>query len=94
MEHRISQDNFKENSCKSLGISLVKIPYWWDRKVSSLAATLCAVRPDLFDIPVVGDVIPISEPSITSKAVVEHKTARKRIMTATVWEEGKDPTGW
>lgn len=33
------------------------MPYWWDRKVSSLAVTLYNTRPDLFDIQPIGTAI-------------------------------------
>ena len=31
------------------GITLIDIPYWWDRGVESLAMTIYNARPDLFD---------------------------------------------
>jgi hypothetical protein len=33
--------------CKSHGITLIAIPYWWDRTLASLAATVHMHRPDL-----------------------------------------------
>ena len=27
---------------------MIEVPYWWDRRMSSLAATVYNIRPDLF----------------------------------------------
>ena len=31
-----------------VGITLIEVPYWWDRKSSSLEATIYVQRPELF----------------------------------------------
>jgi hypothetical protein len=46
-----------------LGISLIGVPYWWDRKYESLAATIYTQRPDYFLDPPLGKPIPALPPS-------------------------------
>jgi hypothetical protein len=45
-----------------LGITLIQVPYWWDRKSSSLEATIYRTRPDLFASKPTGTPIPNSIP--------------------------------
>ena len=47
----------------SSGITLTQVPYWWDRKIESLAATIYNTRPDLFKETPKGNPIPSSPPS-------------------------------
>jgi hypothetical protein len=42
---------------------LIEIPYWWDRKYESLAATVYSQRPDLFKEKPKGKIIPNTDPS-------------------------------
>jgi hypothetical protein len=48
----------KLNGCRELGITLIQIPYWWDKKKWSLIATIHQHRPDIIAKPTMG--IPIS----------------------------------
>ncbi len=41
------RDSHKRVACKATGISLIEIPYWWDNKKDSLAATIKKYRPDI-----------------------------------------------
>jgi len=41
------RDRQKLRLCKLKGITLVYVPYWWDRTESSLRATIAQQRPDL-----------------------------------------------
>jgi hypothetical protein len=50
---------------------LIEIPYWWDRKYESLAATIYSQRPDLFSEKIMGKPIPGNEP--TSVKTVKSK---------------------
>jgi hypothetical protein len=61
------QDINKRNLCKESGITLIEVPYWWDRKRSSLLATIRTQRPELFS-DVVGTPIPLSAPVDTQKS--------------------------
>jgi hypothetical protein len=37
----------KAKFCKHSGITLITVPFWWDRRVESLAATIQKYRPDI-----------------------------------------------
>lgn len=41
------EDLEKKNACEKLNITLIQVPYWWDRKKESLLSTIRNVRPDL-----------------------------------------------
>ncbi len=45
-----ARDKRKIISCKEMGITLITVPYWWDGKLSSIATTIHAERPDI-EIP-------------------------------------------
>jgi len=47
-EDRKSNDDERRNLCKEAGITLIEVPYWWDKTKESLLATLNKYRPDLF----------------------------------------------
>ncbi len=40
------RDRTKELICINNGITLIVVPFWWDRTVESLVATIHDVRPD------------------------------------------------
>jgi len=41
------RDREKKKICEEKGITLIEIPFWWDRKKDSLIATIQNYRPDL-----------------------------------------------
>ena len=41
------RDKEKKEICKQNGITLIEIPYWWDKQLSSLIATIHQQRKDL-----------------------------------------------
>jgi len=44
-----NRDEEKRRACKSQGITLVEVPYWWQSgDVESLRAMLYQQRPDIF----------------------------------------------
>lgn len=55
------KDEEKRRMCKEGAITLIEIPYWWDKEKASLMATIHERRPDLVD-PVDAKPIP-SEPT-------------------------------
>jgi hypothetical protein len=59
-----SQQSFqrKLNEATKLGIQVVQVPYWWDGKVSSLAATGKQIRPELIE-NIQGTPIPTTKPT-------------------------------
>jgi len=40
-------DKEKQKLCKQNGITLIEIPYWWDKQLSSLISTIHQQRKDL-----------------------------------------------
>jgi hypothetical protein len=44
------------------GITLIEVPYWWDRKSESLAATIYSQRPELFTEKPTASPIPLAPP--------------------------------
>ena len=44
------RDKEKKEICKENGITLIEIPYWWDKQLSSLIATIHQQRKDLISI--------------------------------------------
>ena len=50
---------------------MIEVPYWWDRKLPSLAATVYNVKPDLFEVKPQGTAIPDSPPATTKKESIE-----------------------
>jgi hypothetical protein len=57
------RDEEKRKVCKELGITLIEIPYWWDRTNESLMATIHNYRPDLCSKPQKAKPIPNEPPS-------------------------------
>ncbi len=60
-QHR---DKIKRIICARVGITLVVIPYWWNRNIQSVAQTIQDARPDI-PIPsslLNGDFIPKEAP--------------------------------
>ncbi len=41
------RDKKKLVACKEFGITLITVPFWWDGKFPSVAATVQSVRPDI-----------------------------------------------
>jgi hypothetical protein len=87
-------------------VTLIEIPYWWDRKFNSLAVTIYTYRPDLFTEAPMGKAISLIEPSadLKKRREIQGKHSpfqiftvdrlKDKIMTATLWEPSLDPTGW
>ena len=45
-------DEKKIQKTKEMGITLIHVPYWWDKEISSLKATIASVRPELINISI------------------------------------------
>src|SRR5689334_12803883 len=56
------RDNEKRLACEEKRITLIEIPYWWDREKSSLMATIHAKRSDLLE-HASGEQIPNESPN-------------------------------
>jgi hypothetical protein len=44
---RKQNDILKAQFCQSIGFTLISVPFWWDKQISSLATTINHVRPDI-----------------------------------------------
>jgi len=44
------RDTEKKDACQKIGITLIEIPYWWDRQLPSLMAAINKARPDLISV--------------------------------------------
>ncbi len=42
------RDHAKKLACSSVNITLIEIPYWWDRNLNSLKATIHFFRPGMY----------------------------------------------
>ena len=71
------------------GITLIEVPYWWDRRRESLAATIHKVAPELVPNPPGAEPIPTSCPfrknDTPSIAPISHGYP---------WDGFQDISGW
>lgn len=61
--------------CKEVGITLIEIPYWWDKKLPSLCATIYNSRPDILKTKPTA--IPIPSVIPTRKSSVNNNSNNK-----------------
>ena len=99
------QDLNKAALCKEKGITLIEVPYWWDRRVESLAATIHSQRPELFRHEPIEEPIRATPPTqrkierSQSKNLFEllfilKDPTKKVLIAATDWDVTKNPKGW
>lgn len=81
------RDAKKKQICSNHGITVIPIPYWWDKKIESLAATAHQYRPDVFPFTQ-GSPIPV-DPPLTKK-----QRSMYPLMLGTEWGLEEDPTGY
>jgi hypothetical protein len=82
-------DLLKVNFASEMGITLIPIPFWWDKSSNSLAATIHVYRPDV--IPASGTkTLPIS-PEIPDKYRGQVKYVPR---TFVEYNDQVDPAGW
>jgi hypothetical protein len=48
-------DEEKRKACRENEITLIEVPYWWNKETSSLAATINKERKDLINYPINGE---------------------------------------
>jgi DNA ligase-1 len=76
LAERQKKDKKKMEVCTKLGIGFIEIPYWWDRTLESLSATLNLKFPDVFEkigsgIPIPTEAPPKKEPIRTNKNIMQ-----------------------
>ena len=74
-----------------MNITLIHIPYWWDKKISSLTATIATIRPDIIAKNDIDKPIPLTPPITPERS---QNKIESRLMLATNWNETEDPSGW
>ncbi len=45
--HVQQRDTKKMEACKNVGVTLITVPYWWDRTMKSIATAVQLARPDI-----------------------------------------------
>jgi hypothetical protein len=95
---RAERDKEKRQVCKDNGITLIEIPYWWDKTLPSLAATIRArignMVPDIID----GKEIPLT-PSGGFIAgmlnlLINNADATPELMHGMEWDGNRSLEGW
>mmetsp|Transcript_11394 Transcript_11394/g.15806 ORF Transcript_11394/g.15806 Transcript_11394/m.15806 type:complete len:103 (+) Transcript_11394:1-309(+) len=61
------RDDQKKQACLQHNITLVEVPYWWDHKPESLAASIKQARPELLTDVLALTAIPASPPTKPTK---------------------------
>ena len=82
------QDEEKRKVCKEKNITLIEIPYWWDKQLSSLISTIHQQRKDL---------IPICDEKPISNQYFEINSIRNdniELMHGEDWSGDEDIRGW
>jgi hypothetical protein len=80
----------KRKYANQMGITVISIPFWWDKLPTSLAATIRSFRPDI-DF----DSVPQSVAGIPSVMPVKlQQQFRYKPNSAKVYDDKIDPTGW
>jgi hypothetical protein len=87
--NRQKSDNIKQKFITQMGITLISIPFWWDKSRNSLASTIKLHRPDIemLDHSTSTPPIPLTMPSKLHR--------QKYIPNCSKDYNGQiDPTGW
>ena len=79
-----------------IGITLIPIPYWWNKEISSLKGTIATYRPDVLTTPISNNDIPIpvNQPIKQLNDVNNKIKIESKLMLASNWNIEDDPTGW
>lgn len=82
------RDQEKKRLCQSVGITLIEIPYWWNKEKQSLMATIQKFKPDLIKQSVTQEPIPETNPNI------EQHQEKITFLLGLPWNDKINPTGW
>ena len=86
--HQRQRDAEKRKLCLQRGITLIEVPYWWDRSTESLAGAIKEQREDINFPSNVGEPIPKLPPKgFPSKGI-------SALMHAEQWNGIQDLQGW
>ena len=98
-EAQQQRDEEKREACKQRNITLIEVPYWWDRSKSSLVATVLKNRPDLEGLlrnQVTDNAKPI--PDEYPASIKQYTRASKifgiELPMPAPWISTQDPKGW
>jgi hypothetical protein len=90
-EARQQADKKKVRYASKAGITLIPIPFWWDKSIPSLVATIKNYRPDLID----SDMVPAKASPIPSSLPAKLPPQLKaKPRGAQEYNDSVDPTGW
>jgi hypothetical protein len=71
------RDQSKLKFASQLGITVISIPFWWNRSANSLAATIQSVRPDIeFQRSIPTNAQPIPLESLQRYKKLKHQTTQ------------------
>jgi hypothetical protein len=79
------------NICKQVGMTLISVPFWWDKNEASLIATIRSIRQDL------AQMLPDSTASIIPEHMpMEHSNRKETYapLVFTPYKSSIDPTSW
>jgi hypothetical protein len=82
-------DQLKKQYAIEEGVTLIPIPFWWDKSPASLAATIKSYRPDVHVPSTTGQASPIP-PEMPTNAL---RVIPYIPNVSQVFDEDKDPTG-
>jgi hypothetical protein len=86
---RQQMDEIKKDITSKIGITLISIPFWWNKSLSSLAATIRHYRPDV-PLNVLTDSLPIQ--SHLPERLKQRFYYKPNVPQE--YSENIDPTGW
>jgi hypothetical protein len=87
--NRQRADKIKHSFATSIGITLISVPYWWDKSPNSLAATIQYYRPDI-TISVPSKTLPIP----SHMPMNFQRQFRYVPNSSKEYKEQINPTGW
>jgi len=83
------EDEERRKASKSLGITLIELPYWWQRDKETLLSLLQKERPDVnLDTT---EAVPFSYGTYSTR---DSRGRSFTLLRSMIWSEEQDPTGW
>jgi hypothetical protein len=87
---RQQNDAVKKEFAHRTGITLIPIPFWWNKSVESLTATIRTHRPDLLQY-----ISASKDQAISTSIPLQHQRRFDyKPSQAVEYDESLDPTGW